>query len=75
MNKSRLVEVTVTAVFIGSILLYLLFGLWHFAGFKYASAINKFILTILSINIYLGLLYFIYRFLRWITKLIKRPSK
>lgn len=67
MLKNRLIEVTVTLIFIVSFLLYLFFGFQHFAGFKYASIINKSILTILTINIYFGLLYFIYRFIKWIT--------
>ena len=72
MNKNRLVEVTVTVIFIGSLLVYLLFGFWHFAGFEYAPTINKVIIVILTINIYLGLLYFAYRFIKWVIKVIIR---
>ena len=65
MNK-RTIEVTVTIIFIGSIFLYLFFGFKNFAGFKYAPPFDKFIVTILVINIYLSLLYFTYRFVKWI---------
>ena len=72
MNKNRLVEVVATIIFIGSLFLYLLFGFWYFAGLEYATPINKFIIIILTINIYLGLLYFCYRFIRWLIKTIKK---
>ena len=66
MSRKRTFEVTVTAIFIGSLFLYLIIGFRHFAGFQYASTITKVILTILTINIYFGLLYFAYRFIKWI---------
>lgn len=72
MDKNRLVEVTVTVMFIGSLFLFLLFGFQHFAGFEYASTINKLILIILGINIYLGLLYYVYRVIKWVIKIIRR---
>ena len=65
MNKNRLVEVTVTVIFIGSLLLYLFFGFWYFAGFEYASKVDALIITILAINIFGGVLYFFYRFIKW----------
>ncbi len=71
MYKSRLIEVTVTVIFIGSLILYLFFGFQYFAGFKYAPTINKIILTILAINICLGLLYFGYRFIKWVIRKTK----
>jgi len=67
-NKNRRVEVVITVIFIGSILSYFIFGFWYFAGFEYASIVNKVIISILTINIYLGLLYFTYRFLKWVIR-------
>lgn len=71
MSKNRLIETIVTIIFIGSFFLYIFFGFWYFAGFEYASPFVKFIIMILGMNIYLGLLYFCYRFIRWIINIVK----
>lgn len=72
MNKSRLVEVSVVITLLVSILLYWFFGFLYFAGFEYAPTIIKIVLIVLTVNIYFCLLYFIYRLIRWMIKIIAR---
>ena len=75
MARSRSIEITITTIFIGSLFLNLFFGFKYFAGFQYVSKIDKIILTILAVNIYVGLLYFFCRFIKWAITGIVRLSK
>jgi hypothetical protein len=75
MNKNRLIEVVVTVMFIASLILYFLFGFFYFSGFEYASTINKIIISLLTANIYLGLCYFVCRFVIWVINRIRKFTK
>ncbi len=72
MKKRRAVEVTITITFIVCVILIWYFGVKYFAGFEYASPIDQLLLKFLTIVFYLCLLYFTYRFLEWMVRVIKR---
>ena len=64
--NARKVEVVVTTTFILSLLLYLIFGFVYYSGFQYAPLFMKVIIFILMIDIVLSLVYFFWRFFRWL---------
>ncbi len=68
MDKNRLTEVAITLIFIISLLLNGFFGFLYFAGLKYVPPIIKIVSFISVINIYLGLFYFVYRFIKWVIR-------
>ena len=65
MKKNRNIEDIITAIFTVSFLMFLFYGFKYFAGFEYASKVDALIITILAINIFGGVLYFFYRFIKW----------
>ena len=67
MKKSSNTEDIIIAIFVVSILLNFYYGFKYSAGFEYASNRDKLIMTILLVNIYGGLLYFFYRFIKWVS--------
>ena len=72
MIKKRQVEVTVTATFLTTLGLIFFYGFKYFAGFKYASSFDQMIINILGIILIICVIYFVYRFLEWIVRAIKR---
>lgn len=76
MKKIKNGEQAIAAIFIISIFLNFYYGFKYSAGFEYASKIDIIIITILTLNIYGGILYFLYRFIKWIVvsivKIIKK---
>jgi len=75
MKANKNSEQVIVAIFIISIFLNFYYGFRYSAGFEYASKIDVIIITILTLNIYVGILYFVYRFIKWvvvdISKIIK----
>lgn len=75
MKKSRNPEGIITAIFIMSIIFNFYYGFKYYTGFQYASKADRIIITILTINIYWGLLYFLYRFIKWVAIKISKIIK
>ena len=71
MQKNRIIEVAVSVAFILSLIINLFLGVRYFAGFQYAPLVIKYILVCTTVVIYLSLLYFVFRFLRWLFNIIK----
>lgn len=70
--KRRLVEVTITITFVLCIILSWYLGMKNFAGLAYASHLEQFLLKAVTFVFYLCLLYFAYRALDWLVRVIKR---
>ena len=68
MVNKRSLEVTVAATFITCIILIFFYGFKYFAGFQYASQLDRVIISFLGIIFLLCLLYFVYRFFEWAIK-------
>jgi len=63
--KKRNFEILISSIFIASLSLYLVIGFQYFSGFSHAPLIIRSVLVFFTINIYICLLYFVYRFLEW----------
>lgn len=74
-TKKRIVEATVTIIFIGSLFLNLFFGFKYFAGYQYASRLDANIIGIITIAIYLCLIYYLYRFIQWLIRIVSRLGR
>jgi drug/metabolite transporter (DMT)-like permease len=74
MIRKRQIEIFITAVFIVCILLIFFYGFKYFAGFQYATPFDQLIISSLGIIFSLCLIYFVYRFLEWVIKKIRKNS-
>jgi hypothetical protein len=72
MTKERSVEITISLIFFTSLLLYWILGFRYYAGLEYAPIGVKAVFLISMANICLGILYFVYRFIKWLLKAIKK---
>ena len=80
MLKSKKNEQIILSIFILSIIGYLFIGFKCYTGVQYASILERILFIIFFVNIILGLIYLVYRFIDWVIllkriKSKKRPSR
>jgi len=75
MEKKILIEQVVTATFLLCVVSFFFYGGKYFAGFQYASPADEKIMTVIVIIFHLCLLYYVYRFLEWLVRRIKKHKK